>query len=65
MAMNVPDWARDYFRYERDIVRAHILPLLRRLDVPLSRPVLDVGCALGGCSVAFSEELGVPVETAR
>ena len=33
----------------------------RRLDLPLNRPILDLGCGRGGCAIALAAALEVPV----
>jgi len=53
---------RAYVSYQRAVAERHLLPLLRRLDVPLDRPILDIGCATGGMVVALARHLGRRVE---
>src|SRR5688572_24443553 len=60
-ADNSTQGAQKYVAYQSNIAKRHMLPLFRRLGVPLNRPVLDVGCGKGGCAIALAEELGVSV----
>ncbi|MCG7849422.1 MAG: class I SAM-dependent methyltransferase [ANME-2 cluster archaeon] len=39
----------------------HLLPFLRNQQVPLDRPILDVGCGTGGFTIALADTLQVPV----
>ena len=52
---------RSYAAYQERVTQQHLLPLFRRLGVPLDRPILDVGCNKGGCVVALALALDVPV----
>lgn len=52
---------RHYAAYQERVTEQHLLPLFHRLDVPLARPILDVGCNKGGCVVSLALALGVPV----
>jgi SAM-dependent methyltransferase len=52
---------RSYAAYQERVTEQHLLPLFRRLRVPLDRPILDVGCNKGGCAVALALALDVPV----
>ena len=59
--MNRHASGRSYAAYQEQVTERHLLPLFRRLGVPLDRPILDVGCNKGGCVVALALALGVPV----
>ena len=52
---------KSYAAYQERVTDEHLLPLFRRLGVPLDRPILDVGCNKGGCVVALATQLDVPV----
>lgn len=50
-----------YFDYEARVTNGHLIPLFRDVGVPLDRPILDVGCCFGGCSITMAESLDVPI----
>ena len=50
-----------YVKYQQMITERHLIPFFRRHDVPLDGPILDIGCATGGCAIAIASALGVPV----
>ncbi len=52
----VPDFKRRYWRYQYDLARLYLQPLLREWGVEFrGRKVVDLGCAEGGVLVAFLE----------
>jgi len=64
--MNVLDRTRHesgkhYVAYQEKVTERHLLPLFRRLNVPLDRPILDVGCGRGGCVLALKSHLDAPI----
>lgn len=59
--------AQDYARYEYELTKRIIIPLLKSWGVNFEQKrLLDVGCALGGSTVAFwesgSKSVGVDIE---
>lgn len=50
-----------YVEYQQMIAERHLIPFFRRHDVPLDGPILDIGCATGGCAIAIASALDVPV----
>lgn len=50
-----------YLAYQYEFTENHLLPLLIGLNVPLNRPILDVGCGRGGISIKLAETLEVAV----
>ncbi|MDZ7373874.1 MAG: class I SAM-dependent methyltransferase [candidate division KSB1 bacterium] len=53
----VPEYKRNYWRYQYELARLYLIPLLREWGIDVrGRRVLDVGCAEGGVLVACIEE---------
>ena len=53
--------SKNYISYQKQISQKHLLPLFRSLNIPLDRPILDIGCNKGGCVIAFASLLGTSV----
>jgi 2-polyprenyl-3-methyl-5-hydroxy-6-metoxy-1,4-benzoquinol methylase len=53
--------AKNYVAYESMVTDRHLVPLFLSKRVPLDRPVLDVGCGMGGTAIKLAEALSLSV----
>ena len=50
----------DFLRYESDLARSFLIPLLESMKISLSgKSILDVGCGYGGVLAALEERFGL------